>query len=509
MEFPTEFETSHKSFLVKKLQGKSEFPTRLEFLQKLLLLEKNQKVKEVWLYLPPLNWTLSECVEVYHLLEKIKNSGKTIHMFASEGGIGTLLLLSVANHPTVGIHAEFNIMLPSVEPMFYGDFLKFWGVSVEAFASGPYKSFAESFTRSNFTKEAKKNLSDLVENLQNYILEILTKNGKFKKHHFFTPTHTSESLKSIGFIEKIETQKEWNSDDTKFFRDSFLETYNYVNEFKIFPRKKPIIVIVPLVGPISGGDYSQKTRDYGKIESHSVVPTLESLLEDKKVKGVILEISSPGGSAFHSEQIFQAISAFREKKPITAYFKDTVASGGYYIAQAASFITASPVTVTGSIGAVMIRANLQKLYKKFKLNKEAIGFYPLREIQSEFVPLSKESRSYLQKEILRVEGLFYQRVSEGRKIPLEELNELGQGRVFLPKTENRIVDQIGGLLDAIGHIKEELSVKNVNIVYDLPIYQFKNKIPILGNLTEQLDNLSLLNEISYLIPFSIRFSNRR
>ncbi len=193
------------------------------------------------------------------------------------------------------------------------------------------------------------------------------------------------------------------------------------------------------------------------------------------MKGVILEISSPGGSAFHSEQIFQAISAFREKKPITAYFKDTVASGGYYIAQATSFITASPVTVTGSIGAVMIRANLQKLYKKFKLNKEAIGFYPHREIQSEFVPLSKESRSYLQKEILRVEGLFYQRVSEGRKIPLEELNVLGQGRVFLPKTENRIVDQIGGLLDAIGHIKEELSVKNVNIVYDLPIYQFKIK----------------------------------
>ncbi|MCZ8344561.1 MAG: S49 family peptidase [Leptospira sp.] len=509
MEFPSEFETSHKSFLIKKLQGKSEHPTRLEFLYKLYLLEKNHKVKEIWIYLPPLNWTVSEYVEVYHLLEKIKNTGKTIHMFANEGGTGTLLLLSVANQSTLGLHSEFNLMLPSVEPMFYGDFLKFWGVSVEAFASGPYKSFAESFTRSNFSKEAKKNISELVENLQNYLLEILTKNGKIKKYHFFTPIHTSESLKSMGFIDKIETKKEWSNDESKFFKDSFLETYSYIKEFKIFPRKKSEIVILPLSGPISGGDYSQKTRDSGKIESYSVIATLESLLENKNVKAVILEISSPGGSAFHSEQIYQAISTFREKKPITAYFKDTVASGGYYIAQGTSFITANPVTVTGSIGAVMIRANLQKLYKKLKLNKEAIGFYPLREIQSEFVPLSKESRSYLQKEILRVEGLFYQRVSDGRQIPLESLNELGKGRVYLPKTENRIVDKIGGLLDSIQHIKQELALKDINISYELPAYQFKNKIPIMGSLTEQFDNLSLLNEISYLTPFTIRFSNRR
>lgn len=509
LELPVSFEDSHKSFFVKKFQGKSESVTRLEFLQTLDLIQKTNQIKTVKILIPPLEWTLSEFEEVRQELIKIQLSGKEVQMYAKEGGTGTLLLLSASDKSFLGVESEFSVSLPSAEPLFYGDFLKFWGVSVEAYASGPYKSFAESFTRGSFTPEAKKNLSELILELQTYILNLFTKKGKIPKELFYRPNLTADQLKSSGFINDIIDLDTFFPEKEKYISESVPRILELVSNFKLFPKSKFEIVVLPLVGAIGGGSYDNKQRENGKIEAFSVIPTLQSLGEDKKVKGVILEISSPGGSAFYSEQIFQAIQKLKEKKTVTCYFKDTVASGGYYIGSAASFITASPVTITGSIGAVMIRANLQKLYKKFKLNKEAVGFYPLREIQSEFTPLKKESIQYLQKEIKRVEALFYRRVSEGRKIPMEVLPKIGMGRVYLPKLEPKIVDQIGGLLDAIREMKESLKNIPLVVVSDLPTYNFKNKIPLIGGIIQKLQFLSSIDEISYLSTFEIKFTNKR
>lgn len=145
-------------------------------------------------------------------------------------------------------------------------------------------------------------------------------------------------------------------------------------------------------------------------------------------------------------------------------------------------ITASPVCITGSIGAVSIRANLQKLYKKFQLNKEAVGFYPFRDIHSEFQPLSKQSIQYLESQIKKTEGLFYRRVSEGRKIPLEDMPKIGMGRVYLPTIENKIVDSLGGLLDAVHEVKERLGGKPIIVTEELPAYNLKIKFLFLVGL---------------------------
>lgn len=508
LEMPPTFEDSYKSFFVKKLQGKEETITRLELLVLLKTIEKNPKIKTLDISLPPLEWTLSEFYEIRNELINIRNAGKTIRMFAKEGGLGSLLLLTASSEAYLAPESEFMVLLPSAEPMFYGKFLKTWGIEVQAFASGPYKSFAESFTRGEFSKEAKKNLETLVIDLRKKILDALTNGNKNLEPLFYKPMLSADDLLTEAVVQGIKTETEFFSSDRKLFSPNFPALYQTIQEFSLFPKRKQEVVILPIDGGITGGDYLHKNRENGKIEAFSLIPTLKALGEDKKIKAVILEISSPGGSAFYSEQIHQEILELKKSKLVTAYFKDTVASGGYYIATAADYITASPVCITGSIGAVSIRANLQKLYKKFHLNKEAVGFYPFRDIHSEFQPLSKQSVQYLESQIKKIEALFYKRVSEGRNIPLSDLPKIGMGRVYLPSTENQIVDSLGGLLDAISFVKEKLGGKAIYLTEELPAYNLKNKIPLLGGLLSELQLLESLGEVSLLSHTKLHWKNR-
>ncbi|TGN09919.1 S49 family peptidase [Leptospira bandrabouensis] len=509
LEFPAVFEDSYKSYFVKKLQGKEETVTRLELLILLKLIQKNGKIKTLDIFLPPLEWTLSEFYEVRNQILSIKESGKTVRIFAKEGGVGTLLLLTAATEKYLAPESEFMVLLPSAEPMFFGKFLKTWGIEVQAFASGPYKSFAESFTRGEFSKEAKKNLETLILDLRKVLLSALTNGEKSLESLFYKPILSADELLSAGVITGIKSENEFSSEDRKLFSANYPNLHHSIKEFKILPKRKAEVVILPLEGGITGGDYLHKNRENGKIEAFSLIPNLKALAEDKKIKAVILEISSPGGSAFYSEQIHQEIMELKKTKIVTAYFKDTVASGGYYLGSAVDHITASPVCITGSIGAVSIRANLQKLYKKFQLNKEAVGFYPFRDIHSEFQPLSKQSVQYLESQIKKTEGLFYRRVSEGRKIPLEEMPKIGMGRVYLPTVENRIVDSLGGLLDAVHEVKERLGGKPIILTEELPAYNLKNKIPILGGLMAELKFLESFNEVSLLSPVRLFWKNRK
>ncbi|TGK78270.1 S49 family peptidase [Leptospira noumeaensis] len=509
IEFPAVFEDSYKSYFVKKLQGKEETVTRLELLILLKLIQKNGKIKTLDISLPPLEWTLSEFYEVRNQILAIKESGKKVRIFAKEGGVGSLLLLTAATEKYLAPESEFMVLLPSAEPMFFGKFLKTWGIEVQAFASGPYKSFAESFTRGEFSKEAKKNLETLILDLRKVLISALTNGQKTLESLFYKPMLSADELLSAGVITGIKSENEFFSEDRKLFSGNYPSLHHSIKEFRIFPKRKVEVVILPLEGGITGGDYLHKNRENGKIEAFSLIPNLKALAEDKKIKAVILEISSPGGSAFYSEQIHQEIMELKKTKIVTAYFKDTVASGGYYIGSAADHITASPVCITGSIGAVSIRANLQKLYKKFQLNKEAVGFYPFRDIHSEFQPLSKQSVQYLESQIKKIEGLFYRRVSEGRKIPLEDVPKIGMGRVYLPTVENKIVDSLGGLLDAVLEVKKRLGGKPIILTEELPTYNLKNKIPLLGGLLTELKLLESLNEVSLLSPVRLVWKNRK
>ncbi len=515
-EFPSYFETANQSFLVRKIRGKNTSVTRLDFLLTLRSLRKLRQLKNLKIFLPPLDWTLGDAWEVMEELKFLQNECEVVvDGFAKEGSLGTLILLSACNNVYLNADSEFQLTLPSAEPTFYGDFLKHWGVQVESYASGPFKSFAESFTRSSFSKEARNNLSELVLDLQNKILNVITLDGKLDKKAFYFPILTSSMLVQSGFAKSELSKDDFFVSPEKCLNEGDIHTLNTKRVFRFFSRRSPIISVIPLTGAISSGEYSNTERELGKIEAYPTIELIKELGEDKKIGAIILEINSPGGSAFHSELLYKEIKKVRETKPVFAYFKDTAASGGYYIGSAAETITASPVCITGSIGAVMIRANLKKLYNKAKIQKESIGFYPYRDIMSEYTPLSKPSIQYLTSEIKRVESQFYERVKSGRNMTDADLKILGGGKVYLPKIETKVVDRLGGVLDIIDQLKENFPKKQFSYHYELPEFSLRASIPFLNRFTQAsiptwvksifaMHEADLFGKILYFCPIRIK-----
>jgi len=206
-----------------------------------------------------------------------------------------------------------------------------------------------------------------------------------------------------------------------------------------------------------------------------VIQLLRDLRDDDSIKAIVLEIDSGGGSATGSEQIYSELLKINQDKLTYAYFQNVAASGGYYIASACNKIYSSPYSVTGSIGAVMVRPNLKGLYEKLGIKKDRIGFYPMREIFSEYGEPTKEGKNFLTSEIKRVTSRFYEVVMKNRNIDLKELEPKAGGRIFsgIDFLKMKMVDSNSSFLEMLSDIKTELKLIDPEIVYMIPEYSFK------------------------------------
>lgn len=176
--------------------------------------------------------------------------------------------------------------------------------------------------------------------------------------------------------------------------------------------------------------------------------TLKEFGKDDQVKAIILSINSPGGSVGAVQELYRQIQAVRteDKKPVIALMGDIAASGGYYISSACDKIVAHPGTLTGSIGVIFETANVTDLLKKIGVSAVTIKSGKFKDIGSPTRPMTPEERALLQGIIDDSYGQFLQAVSDGRKIPLDQLKPIADGRVFTGAQA-----QADGLVDVLGY----------------------------------------------------------
>ncbi len=523
LEIPRKFSNHKKSTLVEIFSGSTNYPLYYEFLEELKLIRDSPLVQVVAIFVDSLEFGFSELNEIGRLLEEIKKSGKTIKAHSITGDIKTLYLMSYATERYSIERGEFFFFLPAVETIFWGKFLKSWGVDVEAYTSGKYKSFAEPFQREKFSLEAKTNLSALLISIKNQILERLNSNTGMDWMKDSRPIMSSVYLKSLGFfhgyIEEIDFKKYHNltnldvvdfskEKEAKVISNKKLYRKNMLHLYKLFPAKKEIIMIIPLKGNITMGNKSEEELKEGSINAYPVIELLRSLEDREDIKVIIFEIDSGGGSAFASELIYREIKKLKNKKKIYAYFQNISASGGYYIGCAADEIISSPMCITGSIGTVSVRANLKGLYDKIGVTKDRIEFYPGREIFSEYGKLTPFSKKFLYEEIERVKNQFYNVVCLSRKKEFGDLETLAGGRVFTGKDflTHSMVDSTEGFQEVIERIQREKKLKNYKIEYYTPIYNFKSflkSMTFIGSLFE--NPLNLLNLQKEKSPIEYKF----
>ena len=203
---------------------------------------------------------------------------------------------------------------------------------------------------------------------------------------------------------------------------------------------------------------------------------MQKLRDDDEVKAVVFRVNSPGGSAYASEQIWNAVVELKAKKPVIVSMGDYAASGGYYISCAANTIVAQPSTLTGSIGIFGLIPEGEELSKKIGLTFDEVNTnkhssfggttYGIPFLFAGFSRSFNEEESLvLQKYIESGYDLFITRCADGRSKTKAEIDSIGQGRVWTGSQALKLglVDKIGGLEDAIKIAAEQAKVTDYSI----------------------------------------------
>jgi len=248
------------------------------------------------------------------------------------------------------------------------------------------------------------------------------------------------------------------------------------------------IALLNINGTIQGGSGSKSLLG-GNEGADTLLTTLNNIASDPKIKGVILRINSPGGSAAASQEIYELIEEVRAKgKYVIASLADVAASGGYMIAAACDKIIASPSTITGSIGVIFELPYYKEIADSIGYQTRIFKAGKLKDIGNPFRDMTQEESDLLQGMVLGCHKEFIDLVAKGRKMDIEKVTELADGRIFTGRQayENGLVDELGNINTVLRTIKEKLSISNIKIKEYKPRRSLISSLLNLGTIISQL-----------------------
>ncbi|MCS7204821.1 MAG: S49 family peptidase [Leptospiraceae bacterium] len=503
LQIPTSFSFYHKAGLLRFFFDKKEI-NYFFFLVLLEKVSKEKKIKNVLIEIPSIeDLSFTQVEDIVHLLEKIKNSGKTLYAYIEEGGIKTLLVASVCHYRYAGDWAQFSVLLPKLDQFYLGDFLRSFGIRLEVYAMGKYKSAGEIYTRNKISPYAKENFIELIQDQRKIIQDMLfrshglSQEQKEKLWNLFLKQSiiNAKELQSLGFIhdlvdkvqfrEFVQSQsnptipneiqhsiqgqgdilpKETNETSMKKPTRKLMEFEQFYKvqrrkEITLFPqiRKKQLAIVV-MDGIILRGDEEDEPRS-NAINSKGYAKILQELRESPE-SAVLIYLNSPGGMSDASELLFQEIRKLSRIKPVYVLQADVSASGGYYISCGGNKVFSYRSTITGSIGVLRMRPNLKELYKKLKIQKSKLMFDKTSEIFSEAMDLTEEGKKLLENSTREIYSVFLDRVARGRGKDISYVKKFAEGRVYSATRfkEAGLIDEITTFNETIAMIKKDLKL---------------------------------------------------
>lgn len=219
------------------------------------------------------------------------------------------------------------------------------------------------------------------------------------------------------------------------------------------------------------------------LQSKSVVEEIKGYVKDKSIRAIVLRVDSPGGGVVASQEIYEEVRKATAVKKVVVSMGALAASGGYYISCPASKIVANPGTITGSIGVIMEVPNIKGLMDKLGIKTEVIKSGKHKDLASIFRGIGTEERQILQGVMDDVHDQFITAVSDGRRMPVEDVRKFADGRVFSGRQAKTVglVDEIGDLDFAI-----KTAAKMVGIKEEPEVVTKKERLPLLDLLTGRI-----------------------
>jgi len=468
-------------------------PTLRELIEAIKEAGDDDTIDPIVIRLKDAELSRTQVEELGAAMATVRKAGKKIHVFAEGYGPTDILLGSYADK--VLIQSGGPVSLPGMfmEEMYLADTLKWIGVKADMVQVGDFKGANEMFVNSAPSPAWETNINQMLDTLYSVMRDELKSGRRLDDKKLDAAMEKAwmaddEEAIAAGLVDKSVDLTGLGAAVTGDSGAKF-ETISVGDEgqlamgganpmaemmamMKMFSQKPdhkpkgPTIAIVHIDGTIVDGDSTTGglMGGEGSVGSRTIRNALEQVRSEELVKGVIVRVDSPGGSATASEMMWQGIKRVAEKKPVWVSVGGMAASGGYYVSVAGDRIYVNPSSIVGSIGVVGGKMSWGGVYDWAKVKVVGRGRGPKADLFDSSKAWSPEQLTLVREKMTRTFDLFKKRVAAGRKGI--DLSKTAGGWLFAGQKaiDMKMADKVGGLETAITDMAENLKLEDYAVM---------------------------------------------
>lgn len=431
----------------------------------------DDRIKGAFIDIQGTNLSLSQAQELRAVFKKMRSQGKFVYAYShsfGEGSNGTSVyyLASVADKILLQPQGMVAITGFSLENLFFKELFENWDVTPQFDQRESYKGLFEMFTKDKFSDETRSNLQNLINDLTAQVMADIGEGRVMAPQEVKAHLDNAPYVDSQALARRLVDQLLYDDEVTAMIEEQLKTKPTYVSlknyhEQAAEEKGKNAIAVIFVEGGINALHSQDSSPLDAAITPQDIVKFIKAALIDDNVKAIVLRVNSPGGVASSAEAIWRVASQAKAKnKPLIVSMGTYAASAGYMIAAPATTIVATPATITGSIGVASGKFALDRTLAKVGISTDKILGSKNADFWSMTTKFTPDHWQIMQTSLDSIYASFMDKVVVGRGMTKEDVRKVAQGQVWTGKQakENGLVDELGGLLDALGIAKNKAAI---------------------------------------------------
>ena len=431
-------------------------------------------VKFIYLNTDKMALSMSCAEELRQALANFRESGKPVIAYANTYDNLSYYLASVADKVIINSYGEAMLTGIGTNITFFKDLLDKLGVDIQLIRHGKYKAAGEQFTQNHLTPENREQNQVLINSIWTTLTEEIAASRDFSADDLNGWVDNLELLDAQTLLDRGIIDQAWYKDELENYLCTLFDVkeakdlkFADLNSYAIAKVKDDSKVKDKIAVLYADGEIVMDGNADSNIVGDDLARKFMKLQQDSSVKAVVFRVNSPGGSAQAAEIINHAMQNLKQYKPVIASYGGYAASGGYWISSNADYIITDNTCLTGSIGVFSLVPNIGGgLEKTLYIKTGNVSSNKHSDMMNGMRKLDDAEVAYMQKMVEHIYTEFTSLVSRGRHMTVEQVDEIGQGRVWTGRDALAIglADQKGSLMDAINYAAAVAGLEKYNLL---------------------------------------------
>jgi protease-4 len=420
--------------------------------------------------------SMAHVQELRDAIYMLRQAGKKVLCHLEDADGASLYLCSAADRILLNPAGGIRFAGLRARYFYYAGLLEKLGIKADFVRIGAHKSAPEAFTRTGSSEVARDDKIDLLQQHEKHLTLGIAHGRKLSpeavRERIAKGPFVAIEAKTAGFVDGYAFDDELESQASLLMgqpvrliddkRSPFAERFNGAN---------PGISLIYVDGDmVDGRSQTIPLLGLKLVGSYTIAESIKKARENPMIGAVVLRVETGGGSAMAADVIWREIERTTKIKPVIVSMGTAAASGGYYISSPGTRVFANPLTITGSIGIFYGKADVSELLRKLGVNVEVYKTAPRADAESIFRPFTDEERTELKRKVWQFYDVFLQRVAQGRNLTKEQVDAVGQGRVWTGEQAlaHKLVDELGGLRQALAAARALAGLSDHAPIEELP-----------------------------------------